>query len=98
MIRADWPSLTIKWVGVDEPQVFPWGHIYFTNEQSSMSMELIPKPRKVAAKASTPSGAAMTPAQAASALGTTARSIRSKLRSGKLKGEMRDGRWIAVYL
>jgi hypothetical protein len=98
VVEAIWPSFTVKWLGVEQPQVFPWGQMYFNGEQSSASMEPIRKPRGVTAKASTPSGAAMTTAQAASALGITQRALRMKLRSGKIKGLQRDGRWVAVYL
>lgn len=98
VVSASWPSFTVKWLGVDEPQVFPLGYLYFTNEQSSMSMELIKKPAKIAAKVSTPSGGAMTPAQAAAALGIDQRKLRIKLRSGKIRGIQENGRWVSVYL
>jgi len=100
VVEAAWPSFTVRWVGVDEPQVFPLGFLYFTGEQSSMSMEPITPKKKLKAVAidSTPKGRAMTVREAAGALDTTPRAIRMKLRAGKLKGLQRDGRWVEVYL
>ena len=35
--------MTVRWLGVEEPQVFPWGFLYF--EGGNREMEIIPKPK-----------------------------------------------------
>lgn len=100
VVEAVWPSFTVRWEGVEEPQVFPLGYLYFTDELASMGMQPIARKKrlKVVTNDSTPIGRAMSVREAASALETTPRAIRMKLRSGKIKGLQRDGRWIEVYL
>lgn len=98
VIRSQWPSLTIQWLGVEEPQVFPYGYIYFDDEYPSSQMEVIDPPSVSIPDAPAGGDRPMTPKQAAAVLGIDMKILRQRLRSGKVKGLQRDGRWVQVYL
>jgi hypothetical protein len=98
VIDSAYPSLTIKWLGVDEPQVFPLADAYFTREQSSMSMEFIPKPAGINDSAPHQGLEAVSVARAAAILGISQKAVRGRLRSGALKGHQVDGKWVTVYI
>lgn len=97
VIDAHWPSLVVKWLGVDEPQVFPLGYLYF-EPGSSLSMEYITKPKAAAQVQQQEAKGVLGVQAAAAALGLTPKQVRQKLRAGKLKGTQRDGRWVQVEM
>jgi hypothetical protein len=92
VIDSSWPSLTIKWLGVEEPQVFPWAMSYF--EGSSKGMALIPAPKKMPENRQSLEQGSLSIAQAAVTLGITQKAVRSKLRAGKLRGYQLEGKWV----
>lgn len=95
VVRATWPSLVIEWLGVETPQVFPWGHRHFG---PGGDMEIIPEPPKAARIAEQQALGSLGIDAAAAALGTTPKRVRQLLRDGKLEGERKGGRWVAVQL
>lgn len=95
VIESSWPSMVVKWLGVDEPQVFPWAHPHFT---PLGDMEVIPKPAQAAKIERQQASGVLGVAAAAAALGTTPKRVRQRLRDGTLKGIQRDGKWIEVFL
>lgn len=95
ILEAKYPSLVIKWLGVEEPQVFPWGFMYF---ERGREMEIIPAPKKLPKDDQQAGGDMMSVRDAAATLETTPKAIRMRLRSGKLKGLKKDGRWVGVYI
>lgn len=98
IIVADWPSLIIQWLGVETPQVFPWGMNHFGYKGSRIDMEIIEKPARAAQIERQTRSGVMGIAAAAAALGSTPKAVRAKLRAGKLQGIQRDGRWVEVIL
>lgn len=101
VVRASPPSLVIRWATKEEPQVFPVAEPYLNGEMKSSTMIVIPAPkRKLQAVPDAPavSAAIVTPKEAAAVLGIDMRVLRQRLRSGKVKGLQRDGRWVEVYL
>lgn len=94
IVLSDYPSLVIEWLGVDEPQVFPWGQIHF---EGAADMEIVPEPPRAAQVRQQKASGVMGIAAAAAALGTTPKRIRQMLRDGKLEGRREAGRWVEVY-
>lgn len=97
VIRASGPSLTIKWLGVDEPQVFPAGIMYFQGEVSfGRSMSIIERPAVADRIEQEEASGVLGIAAAAARLKTTPKNVRARLRAGTLQGRQRDGRWVEV--
>jgi hypothetical protein len=90
-----WPSLVIRWLGVDEPQAFPMAYPYFAE---GGSMEVIPRPPQAARVRRDKQAGVIGIATAAARLGTTPKRIRQQLRDGKLTGRQVDGHWVEVFL
>lgn len=97
VISAMWPSFTVRWLGVDNPQTFPLGYVYFV-AGSTEQMEFIDRPKNATQIRRQQASGIIGVAAAAAAMGTTPKIIRARLRAGKLKGIQRDGKWVSVIL
>lgn len=89
------PSVIIRWLGIEEPQVFPIAELHFGPEGD---MEFISEPAKAAQIDQQLEQGYMGVAAAAAALGITEKRIRQRLRSGTLKGKREGGRWVQVWV
>lgn len=93
VIQVEDPSFVVRWLDGEE-QVFPvieyalamshWAPIQRPKEASRIERDR----RK----------GVMSITRAAASLGTTPKRVRAMLRSGQLRGEQRDGRWVSVEL
>lgn len=96
VVAVDPPSMVVKWLGIDQPQVFPLATPYFVRGHDQM--EVIPEPPKAAQIDRQMAKGHMGVAAAAAALGITEKRVRQRLRSGTLGGEYKDGRWTKVWV
>ena len=93
VIKSEWPSMVVRWLGVDLPQVFPLAYGYFDADM----MEVIPRPPRASQIRRQQASGRLGIAAAAARLGTTQKRVRQRLRDGSLRGEQVDGRWVEVY-
>lgn len=89
------PSMIIRWLGVDEPQVFPLASMHFG---PGGDMEFISEPIKASQIDRQMADGYMGVAAAAAALGITEKRVRQRLRNGTLKGLRKAGRWTQVWV
>lgn len=85
-------SMTVRWVGDDEEKVLPWAGYYLENGW----LELVEAPADALQLPASGASGLVEVAQAAAMLGMTTKQVRAMLRSGKLRGERSDGRWLGV--
>ncbi len=85
------PSMVVRWVGDDHDTVLPMAAAYLMNGQ----LQYVEPPGDIA-EAPRKSGELLTVRQAAALLSMTPKQIRAMLRSGKLEGKQKDGRWLGV--
>lgn len=88
-------SLLVHYQAEDEPRGIPDAEAYFSNPvPGEWGMVKIERQRRLDA----PTSHTMTVRQAAAKLGTDAKTIRRKLRSGELEGVQKEGKWVGVLL
>lgn len=87
-------SMVVRWLGVEEPQVFPWGLAQWPRND----MEVVPRPSSASRIDREKREGRMGIATAAALLGTTPKRVRQKLRDGQLEGRREKGRWVEVEL
>ena len=92
VISVQPPSMVVRWLGIEEPQVFP------VAASALRDMEVIPEPAKAAQIDQQLAQGYMGVAAAAAALGITEKRIRQRLRSGSLEGKREGGRWVQVWV
>lgn len=96
VLQTAWPSLVVRWLGGVE-QVFPLGEMYWSPEAAPIAkMEVIPEPKEALRVQRDVDREQHSVLRAAKSLGTTQKQVRAWLRSGKLKGEQVDGKWVHV--
>lgn len=93
IIHISSPSMVVRWLDGEE-QVFPV--IEYTLAMSELVV--IERPKEALRVERDRKRGVMSIARAASTLGTTPKRVRAMLRSGELRGEQRDGRWVSVEL
>lgn len=95
VIQSLWPSMVVKWLGVEEPQIFPMAYPHFGE---GGDMRVIDKPTVADKVIAQEEKGVLGIAAAAAALGIDPKRVRQKLRDGQLKGKKIDGRWVEVWL
>lgn len=97
-MQVDGPSVVVRWLGGDE-QVFPVIEGYLPPMASGeYSMVAIPKPQRADRIERDQRRGRMSVIRASAILGTEPKRVRAMLRSGQLRGERRDGKWVSVEL
>jgi len=95
VILSQYPSMIVRWLGVDDPQVFPWAHTHF---MIAGDMEIIAEPPRASLIAAQRASGVLGIDAAAASLGITPKRVRQLLREGKLEGHQESGRWVEVVL
>ena len=85
------PSMVVRWIGDDHDTVLPMAAHYLMNGQ----LQYVEPPSDIEGTTGK-RGELLTVRQAAALLGMTPKQIRAMLRSGKLEGKQKDGRWLGV--
>lgn len=88
-------SMIVRWLDGEE-QVFPV--VEYAHRTHSSRIDVIERPREALRVERDSRRGVMSVQRAASALGTTPKRVRAMLRSGQLKGEQREGKWVSVEL
>jgi hypothetical protein len=85
-------SMTVRWQGSDVDSVLPWAGYYlevgWLTPVEAPQGESLDRPQEASGL--------LEVAQVAAMLGTTSKKIRAQLRSGKLTGHRKGGRWLGV--
>lgn len=87
------PSMVVRWLD-GEVQVFP----VIEYALAMSRLVVIERPKEAGRIERDRARGVMSLARAASTLGTTQKRVRAMLRSGQLRGEQQDGKWISVEL
>lgn len=93
VVRVEGVSMTVRWMGDDEDKVLPWAGPYVENGW----LEQVEAPAHLADEGGPQESSGLIEvAQVAAMLGTTAKQVRSMLRSGKLVGRKEGSSWAGV--
>lgn len=93
VVESTPPSIVVKWLGVETPQVFPWAWPHFTEHPD---MEFISKPPAADRIERERLEGRVGITEAAARLGIEPKRVRQRLRDGKLRGIQHEGRWTHV--
>lgn len=88
-------SMIMRWLDGSE-QVFPV--VEYARRTESSRLDVIERPREASRIERDARRDVMSVQRAASILGTTPKRVRAMLRSGQLKGQQREGKWVSVDL
>lgn len=94
LLRVLYPSFTVKWLGIEEPQRFPWGCASWPRRD----MEIISRPPSASKVDREKREGRVGIGTAAASLGVSPKRVRQMLRDGKLEGTRKEGKWVAVVL
>jgi hypothetical protein len=98
VVHADGPSLVVRWLSGEE-QVFPIYDMYVRPHLGQgASMERIQRPKGASRIERDAARGVMSVRRAAASLGVSPKRVRAMLRSGQLRGQHRDGKWVSVEL
>jgi hypothetical protein len=93
VVSVDGFSMTVRWPGDDRDRVLPWAGYYIEVGWLEL-VEAPPVEQQAGMRQEAPG--LLEVAQVAAMLGTTSKHVRAMLRSGKLEGERKEGKWLGV--
>ena len=94
VIHTEGVSMIVRWLGGDQPQVFPLATVHF---EGHADMEVIPRPPRASKVDRQMARKQMGVAAAAARYGITEKRVRQRLRNGSLQGRRENGKWVEVW-